>query len=128
MKRSLALLAVAALFFVGVVVGILGTHLFYARQLQKPGGLAALGNRLFVASLERRLDLTAEQRQEIDAILEESRREGNALRQEVAPRVMALVERTSERIEEVLTPEQRRKYERLRRRHRRRAELYLLGR
>ena len=127
MRRSAALLAVVGVFVAGIVAGVLGTHLFYARQLRQPGGLAGLGARLFANTLERRLDLTAAQRHEIDRILEQTHREAQSLRQDVQPRIAALLETTADRIDEVLTPEQREEFRRLRERHRQRAATFLLG-
>lgn len=128
MKRWVALCAVLAVFVVGIVVGVLSTHLFYAHQLRNPQQLGALGARLFTDSLERRLDLNPEQKREIEQIVRQSRQEAQVLRQETLPRVLDLVERTADRIEEVLTPEQRAEFERLRRRHRKIVEHFLLGR
>jgi len=87
MKRPVALLLVLALFVVGVAVGVLGTHLYYAHQLPDPGGGSAIGGERFVQRLERELELTVEQRQRIDEIMEARRTEGDALHREMLPRM-----------------------------------------
>jgi hypothetical protein len=116
-KRSTALLAIAALFCVGVLVGILGTNLFYLHEIRQPGGLARLGTRWLARSLDRRLDLSAEQRRQVDAILADAAHEAAALRRAFTPPMLEILERARRRIAAVLNPEQREKFERFRRDH-----------
>jgi Spy/CpxP family protein refolding chaperone len=127
-KRWVALVAVLGVFVVGVAVGVLGTHLHYAREIGRVGGGGALGAHRFVQRLERELNLTEDQRRRVDAILEQSRREGDALHREMLPTVRAHMDRTAEQIREVLTPEQQAAFDELQQRHRRRAEHFFLGR
>jgi Spy/CpxP family protein refolding chaperone len=122
MKRRTALLAVLALFLSGVLVGVVATHGFYLYKVRQPGGLGELGSRVVAWELRQRLDLTAEQEREIDAILAETRREGLAIRQRTIADVMALLERNHARLAAVLTPAQREEFERFRLRHRRLVE------
>jgi hypothetical protein len=117
MKRSTAVLAVAALFLVGIAVGVIGTHLFYLHEAHQPGSLARLGSLWLARSLDRRLDLSAEQRRQVDAILADTAREAAVLRHDITPRVLEILDRTHRRISAVLTPEQRKKFERFRREH-----------
>ena len=136
MRRPVALLSIACVFLVGILVGALGTHLLYVRSFPRPDELPrggrpglrggpAVGPR-FAERLERQLGLSEEQRREIDEILRESRKESNGLHDEMLPRIRAQVERTRQRIFEVLTPEQREEFERLREEHRG-AERFFLG-
>lgn len=127
MNRGIAILAVCALFISGVVIGALGMHLFYAQRLMRPGEPPAMAGRLFGAHLARRLDLSEEQQEEIRAILEESRREGEELRNRMRPEVEMLMQRTRAAIEEVLTPEQQEKFEEMRQFDRRPIERLFLG-
>lgn len=127
MKRVVAGLAVLALFLIGIAVGALGAHLYYARELRHPGAFPHLAGRFFAEHLERRLLLTPEQRREIDLILRETHERARELRGELEPQVREVMESASARIEGVLTPEQREEFQRLRREQRRRAEHFLLG-
>lgn len=127
MKRSTALAAVIALFLVGVLVGVLGTHVFYLRQVRQPGGMAALGSRYLAAELDRRLELTPEQRGEVDAILADAAREAGEIRREMTPRMLEILERAHRRIAAELSPEQRRELERFRRQRGARVRRLLLG-
>ena len=126
MRRFSAIAAVVALFVSGVVIGIMGTHLFYASRLRHPGGLRIMADH-YSMRLEKYLDLTQEQVEAIDRVLETSRSEAGELRYEMWPRVHELIDRTSGEIEEILTEEQRKGYDRLRRFQRRRLEMLVLG-
>lgn len=118
MRRGTALLATAALFLVGVLVGVAATHAFYLYKVRTPGGLGELGTRLIAADLERRLELTPEQERQVDAILAETRREGLVIRRRTIGDVVALLERSHAQLDAVLTPEQRAEFRRYRARYR----------
>ena len=127
MKRWQALVALAGLFVLGVAAGGLGAHLYYARALERPPGPPPFFADFMGPHLERRLDLTAEQRQQLRAVLDESRREAEALRHDLAPRMRDVMERSEQRIREILTPEQRQRFAELRRHHRRRSDRFFGG-
>jgi hypothetical protein len=118
MSRTVALLAMTALLLAGVVVGVMGTHAFYAWQVHRPGGLAAFAVRLLGNSLDRQLDLSAEQKRQVDAILADTRGELQQVRRDTVPRLLAIRSRSLDRINAILTPPQQ---ERLRRFRARRA-------
>lgn len=128
MKRSTAGLAILGVFLVGVVVGIFATHLFYLRHLREPGGLVGWGARLLAKDLKGDLDLSADQARKIDAILLETRAEAIAVRRKAMPEMIAVLERSRHRIEEVLTPEQRKRFEHLRERRFNRFRHWMGGR
>lgn len=122
MRKPVALLVVGALFLVGVLVGVVATHAFYAWQLHRPGGLAALGLHVLGNRLERQLDLSDEQEKEVDAILADTRRELMQVRHDTVPRLLAVRDRSFARIDALLTPEQRERLKQFRARHERRVE------
>ncbi len=126
MKRLGAVAAVLALFALGVIAGGLATHLFYAKNLGRPGRPPWVPPKIFEEPL-RGLDLSREQEHEIREILRRTRREAAALREELRPRVHELMEKAVREIEQVLTPEQREAFARMRQRQRRRTEQFLLG-
>ena len=128
MKRWTAILSVTGLFVIGILIGALGSHVHYSNRMLGPG--SPPGRVLqddFVDRLEKRLGLTAEQREEVDRILYESHVGREQLRGRVEPLVREHLERTHERIAEVLTPEQREAFDRLIERHRRHAAEWVLG-
>ena len=128
MRRSVAIFAVLGVFLVGVAVGIVSTHLFYARSFRHPGAPPFLAGDVFVEHLERQLDLTAEQKAEVERILEKSRREGEVLREEMRPRLEGIFERSSAEIEKILTAEQLKEFEQVRHLQRRRMGRFIQGR
>lgn len=127
MKRVTAFLAVLALVLLGFLAGVLGTHLFYAKRLQRAGSFSVIASEFFAERLDRELGLSAEQRTAIDEILDETRIEADELRRALRPKIGGLMEAASERIMEVLSSEQRQLFSELRERHRARADHFLLG-
>lgn len=133
MRRSSAVAGVVALFLVGVAVGALGDHLVgWHRTRGGPAGLGVHGGHggagglgghgghggpggRLSAELHRRLDLTADQQRQVDAILGETHRETLALWQEMRPRVAAVIDQGQNRIAQILTPQQRQEFEVIRR-------------
>lgn len=134
MKTGSAWLSIAALLVSGVAIGALGMHLYHERVALPPPGPAGPppleGPRrggFLLRDMESTLDLTAAQREQIRGILRESRETSEAMRREFRPRLREHMERTLEQIDDVLTEDQRRRFAELRRRHRGRAERFLLG-
>lgn len=127
MNKVAAIAAVLAILVLGILVGVLGTHLFYAQKFRRPGLMPMMAGQMFAERLDHELSLSDEQRIAIAEILEQTRLEADAMRSEVRPRIAALLQQASERISEVLTPEQRRRFAQLREEHRGRAEHFLLG-
>jgi hypothetical protein len=116
-RRPVALLVVTALFLAGVLVGVLATHAFYAYEIHRPGGLAALGVRMLGNSLDRQLRLSAEQKRQVDAILADTRNELQQVRHDTVPKLFAIRDRAFDRVNGVLTPQQRERLRRFRARH-----------
>ena len=74
--------------------------------------LAAQQGDLF-RRIEKHLELTPEQRQRLEAIMRESQERIRALADDLAPRTREELRRMREKIREELTPEQRRKFEKI---------------
>lgn len=127
MRHVAAVAAVLALFVLGIIAGGLATHLFYAKQLRHPGPPPRMASRFVEQFLLRGLDLSGEQERQIQEILQRTRRQAAELRQELRPKVHELMEEAIREIEQVLTPEQRQAFARMRQRQRRRTEQFLLG-
>ena len=114
MRKSVALVLVVALFLVGITVGILGTHVFYAKRMEKPGGIAELALEVIAGRLERELRLRPDQRRELDLIVEDLRVEIKGMRHEIVDRLIILREQSAERLERVLDEDQKDKLEKFR--------------
>jgi hypothetical protein len=113
-RRSLAVLAVLGLFLVGVLVGVVGTHAFYLHRIHREGGLVGFATHLFADSLERRLDLDAAQKRQLETILADTGGDFRELHRQVGPQAMVILQKMTGRIEAMLSPEQKREYARFR--------------
>jgi Spy/CpxP family protein refolding chaperone len=74
-------------------------------------------DREFRNRFARELGLTQDQQQRIDTIMDRQGRELRRVRQSVQPELDSIVARTRRQLDSVLTPEQRKKAEEIRRRH-----------
>ena len=133
MKQTSAMVSVVGVFLIGILVGALGMHLYHAEKddwragdgpgpdLRRPAG------QVFAQRFGRLLELTDEQRQEIEEIRHESRLRSEEMRREMEPVVRQQMEEVRNRIMEVLTPEQQERLDQLGRRERHLVERFLLG-
>lgn len=116
------ILAALVIFATGVVTGGLTVNL----RTKSPGpGFRALEQRATPAQnwenrirelgkrMERQLDLTAEQREKIETIVRDSQHRIKGVFEQVAPKAREEFKETRMRIREVLTPEQRKRFEEL---------------
>lgn len=115
MKNWKVILATLVIFGAGVLSGTLGTRLYQQKNEPPkpafgPGGPGP--DRFdFLRRWGDRLDLTAEQREKIDRLVRESQERVRALWEPVGPKIQEETRSVRARIEEVLTPEQRAKFE-----------------
>ncbi|MFZ4627367.1 MAG: hypothetical protein ACOYNR_03455 [Blastocatellia bacterium] len=105
-KRKAQLMIVGT-FLLGVAVGTGGTYLFWKQQ---PAPTSSSPQAL-LDDLGRTLELTAQQRDEIEVILKRSREAYQELRNQNRPQFLAVRDQMREQIREKLTPEQQRRYE-----------------
>lgn len=132
MSRFVALAAALSLLVCGIVIGALGTFVV----LQRPHPLDGMRPPPqqppppqpppFTREMEERLDLSDDQRQQIQAILRDSREESEAIRRELRPRLEKNLKATQDRIGAVLTPEQHKTFDELVRQDARRAQRFFL--
>lgn len=116
-RTKLAAVVVVVLTFVaGMAVGVFGSHM----HILYGGPGAGYFPRAMVNRLDRRLDLTDEQRKKVEEIIHRRHANIDALWDGTRPRVRAEVEAANEEIARVLTPEQRARFEKMRMRMSRR--------
>ena len=108
--RWIAAVVVAAAFVAGVLVGVAGAHFFLLHHRPRVPHRAA---HFMVERLDRRLDLSDEQEKKIEAIIQRRHERMNAIWSESRPRVRAEIEAANAEIAQVLSPEQRTKFEAL---------------
>lgn len=92
-------------FVVGLVAGLaLGLH--YSRWNFTRPGPGARSEAKFVEKFGRDLDLTADQKKKLEAILAKKQRELKSVRDAVDPKLGRIRRETTAEIERILTPEQ----------------------
>jgi Spy/CpxP family protein refolding chaperone len=123
----LALLVVVIAVLAGAVAGVAVDRLFLLPHPHRdawhggggphggPGGPPR--DREFRNRFARELGLSDQQRIRIDSIMDRQGREMRTVRQRVQPQVDSIVTRTRAALDSVLTPEQRKKADAIRRRH-----------
>ena len=113
MKNWKAILGVLAVFVLGTLAGALVTHRIYQRRIHTffRGGPAA--TEMIVRRMNGQLDLTPAQRVQVETIVRNSRQKLRETRQQIDPQMRALFQDMDQRIREILTPEQRAKFDKL---------------
>jgi Spy/CpxP family protein refolding chaperone len=107
--------AVLAIFALGFAAGALSWNIYRSYRFGRPPG--------FELMLDR-LQLTSEQRPQVEKILTDARTQWMEVRREMGPRMREIREQTDQRLQAVLTPEQWERFKQMRGemgpRHRRR--------
>jgi hypothetical protein len=113
MRNLKSWLVVVLVFFAGVGVGIVGTGAVVRHAVRRIVAHPDLVRDRIERELERRLDLTGEQRTKVQRILTESHQHIKDLRREFQPRFLSIVEEAETEISAVLGPEQRERFQKL---------------
>ncbi len=121
MNTSKVILATLVIFIAGLVTGaVLVRQSSWVRRavrppVTRPGGPGTPGIMRveFLRRLQRELDLSPEQKERIEKILKEGQEESRRIMEPVMPELRQQFSRTKDQFREVLTPEQRRKFDEL---------------
>ncbi len=108
---AIAIGVIVLTFVAGMAAGVFGAHMLILR-----GGRGAehFPERAMVNRLDRRLDLTDAQRAQVEQIIRRRHARINELRHSVRPQVRAELERANNEIAQILTPEQRERFAKMR--------------
>jgi len=121
MKRWKSILGVLLVFLLGALAGAAVVH-----RVDRQGAEGILSGRggatadLIVRRLSRSLDLDPAQRDQVHAIVTETRREIIEIRKPVQAQVEATIERSRARVRAILRPDQQEKFDRIRSERRKR--------
>lgn len=121
--RVQAILVLALVATLGALIGILGDRYIATQRadVAQPGleraPLPMASGARYVEGLTRSLNLSAAQRTQIDSILAEDRVRARALTMQFQPQFRALASETRERVEAVLTADQREQLRAMRQQH-----------
>ena len=108
LSKIKALLVIAVVFLLGAVAGAsLGRTVLWSISATGPHHHSR-GS--FIEKLQKRLDLSGEQRTQIQAILDESHQQFRGLHKSVKPQFETIRRQMRERIREELNPDQNREF------------------
>jgi Spy/CpxP family protein refolding chaperone len=111
--RTSALAVITAVLLIGCLLGIAGFH-FYERSLQKrTGDSYTSGVQAHTGRLADQLQLNNAQKAQLNAILEDSRREIDAGRMEMESKMQAIRVKANEKIAAILDDEQKKRFQQL---------------
>jgi Spy/CpxP family protein refolding chaperone len=113
MKSRKAICGVLLVFVLGILCGLFASRLLHNRLESVTGGRAQTREEQIVSRLDKRLDLTDEQEEQVRGIVHQTHEEIQALRDQLRPQTEALIEKAQARISGLLTPAQRKEYERM---------------
>lgn len=104
----IAVFALAVTFVAGVAVGVVGDRIFRRR-----GPMPQFATHALVQRLDRRLELTDTQEKKVAEIIERHHTSIESHFAAVRPRVRAEIEQANREIEQILTPEQRAEFQKM---------------
>lgn len=113
MKTLKVILLVFLIFAAGVAVGVVGTRVATRRFVQRALANPELMRLRIERELVMKLRLDAQQRKEVHDILLDSHERLRNLRQQFQPEFVSIMQDTRQKISDVLTPEQRERFEKL---------------
>lgn len=124
--RTVAVALLLLTFVVGLAGGVVADRLMLFRQhrILPSHGLKFVASRV-LHHLDRELDLTPRQKEQISTILENRQRTIEATWQKIQPQVRQQMEQTDREIERTLTPGQQKKFRALRDRWRQHARAFM---
>lgn len=114
MKSSKAIAGVVLVFVLGILCGILATHLMYNYRIESIlSGRAQTREEVIVNRLDRKLGLDKKQEKQVRAIIHETHEQIKVLRNQLRPQTETIIEKAQAKITTVLTPGQRTRYEQM---------------
>lgn len=107
------ILVISAVFALGAVSGGAGTYTAVQKDLEHKfkGPPGKSRHKFRMESMSRRLDLTPDQRSQIEAIFAKRHEEMDAAREKCAPQMKELREKTDAEIRTLLRPNQQQKFD-----------------
>lgn len=114
MSKVKAIAGILLIFVSGAIVGTLVTRMVYENRIDAlAGGDIRTRDAAILKRLSRQLDLDEEQKKKVMAVVREIRQDMERVAQPVRPQVKAALVKGSEKIKEMLRPDQLEKYEKI---------------
>lgn len=113
--RTAAVAVVVVAFIAGILVGVAGDHLYLIKSGRlSPRHTSRFASDRMAERLTKELDLSPQQKTQVQQIIERHRAKIDATMASVRPQVRQELDATNAEIETVLTPEQKTKFANLR--------------
>ncbi|HEV7427028.1 MAG TPA: hypothetical protein VGQ46_11730 [Thermoanaerobaculia bacterium] len=114
--RAAAIAVIVVAFIAGILAGVAGDHLYLIRsgRLSPRHSTSRFSTAHMTDRLTKELDLTPQQKTQVQQIIERHRAKIDATMASVRPQVRQELDATNAEIETVLTPEQKTKFADLR--------------
>ena len=112
-NRTRAFAVIVAVLLIGSVLGIAGYHIYERRSQRNPTSITMGHVPGHTGRLADQLQLTKQQEQQLNLILEESRQQIEFGRRELDSQLQAIRIKTNERIASILNEEQRKSFQQL---------------
>jgi len=113
--RTAAVAVVVVAFIAGILAGVAGDHLYLIKSGRlSPRHSARFASDRMAERLTKELDLSPQQKTQVQQIIERHRAKIDATMASVRPQVRQELDATNAEIETVLTPEQKTKFANLR--------------
>jgi hypothetical protein len=114
MKNGKIILGIILVFVLGVLCGLLSSHIMNRYRIESIlSGKGQSREEFIFRKLDHKLGLDAGQKDQIRAIIHETHEEIRTLRNRFKPQTEAIIANSQARISLLLNPEQRKKYEQM---------------
>jgi hypothetical protein len=115
MKKSRPIVTgVVIVFFLGILCGVLVTHLLYNYRFESIlNSKVQAREEVIVSRLDHKLDLDDRQEEQVRAIVHETQENIKGARSQIRPQIEAVTEKAQVKIRAILSPQQVIKYEQM---------------
>jgi Spy/CpxP family protein refolding chaperone len=114
MKSVRPVYCIVIVFLLGLLGGALSTHFYYKCRSDHGRGLHGQQREEFLVNrLDRELSFTPTQKEQVKVIVRETMQEIRQVRRQFRPQMEAIIEKSQQKVDVLLTPEQRKKFEKI---------------
>lgn len=113
MNKAKPILVLCLVFIAGIAVGAIGTRIVVRQAIQRMARNPDLMRERIEREITSRLALSPDQQAKVHTILLRSQHDAQQLRREFQPQFAEIFDRTEHDVSEILTPDQRERFEKL---------------
>jgi Spy/CpxP family protein refolding chaperone len=114
MKSVRPVYCIVIVFLLGALGGALSTHFYYKCRSDHGRGIHGQQREEYLVNrLDRELSFTPTQKEQVKLIVRETMEEIRQVRRQFRPQMEAIIEKSQQKVDVLLTPEQRKKFEKI---------------